>query len=120
MINSPFDELRVNNVDPVTFIAGASQYFYFDLYDDNGNPYDANTLSDIKLNISPYGNPDKLVVSLTGYPIYQNRIMFYLYSLVTTNLSGVYVHQLVLTDGSGLIHKPTQGLITIIPKIGNN
>ena len=120
MVNSPFDELRVNNVDPITFIAGSQQYFYFDLYNEDDTPFDVGGLSEMVLNISPYGNPNVIAATIQCEPTlnYINRIIFSIPGAETTNLGGVYVHQLVITDGSGNIHKPTQGLITIIPKIG--
>lgn len=122
MVNSPFGELRVNNVDPITFIAGSQQYFYFDLYNDDDTPFDCSGLSEMILSISPYGNPNAAIVAIQGELTldYINRIMFSLSEELTEDLGGVYVHQLSITDGAGNIHKPTQGLITIIPKIKSN
>lgn len=122
MINSPFDELRVNNVDPVTFIAGSQQYFYFDLYNEDDTPFDVTGFSEMLLNISPYGSPNVVVATIQGEQVlnYTNRIMFSMEETDTINLSGVYTHQLIIRDGSGNVHKPIQGLITIIPKIGTN
>lgn len=120
MANSPFGELCMNNVDPVTFIAGSQQYFYFDLFNEDGTEFDVSGLSQALLTIAPYNDPYLSLVSIQGESEaeYINRIRFSLDGAKTTNLNGVYIHHLILTDGSGNIHKPIQGLITIIPKIG--
>ena len=121
MAESPFGELRVNNVDPVVFIAGSQQYFNFDLFEADGiTPFDVSGLSKIQLVIAPYNNPYLVVATINGEQDlrYINRLQFILSETATANLSGVYIHQLTITDGSGNVHKPTQGLITIIPKIG--
>lgn len=120
MANSPFGELCVNNVDPVTFIAGSQQYFYFDLFNEDGTEFDVSGFGQALLTIAPYNDPYLSLVSIQGEPEaeYTNRIRFSLDGAKTTNLNGVYIHHLILTDGAGNIHKPIQGLITIIPKIG--
>lgn len=119
MVNSPFAEMRVNNVEPVVFIAGSQQYFYFDLFNEDGTEFDVSGLGQYSLRIAPYANPYVSIAVVTGERVsgYTNRLGFSLMETATMSLSGVYIHQLVIVDGSGNIHEPTQGLITIIPKI---
>jgi hypothetical protein len=117
-LTSTFPFLSPNNLAEFQMIGGTSQKIYFDVY----------TSASVAVNLSGasclwrlayYGNTTTSVqktASISGSPV--NRIQVDLDPADTATLNGKFVHQFILQDTSGSIYIPSQGIITIIGKIG--
>lgn len=105
----------INTLDEMQFIEGTVQDITFTVYDETGTPLDLET-STCAWNMSRYGYPDVVELSKSGIVTGVNTFVINILSGDTNGLSGKFIHQPVITNGSS-IYIPAQGVITITPKI---
>lgn len=114
---STFDCLTVNDLAPFTFIGGTEQVLEFDIYDNAGQVLDLSSAT-CSWIMSPYGNPNFATLSLTGVisasPV--NRFTVTISGSTTQLLSGKFTHQPKIIDLDGAEYRPSQGLISVIPR----
>lgn len=106
----------IYNIVEITKIAG--NYFELDytVLDSTNNPVDL-TASTCILNISYYGQPNFIALTKTGTITGLNTFKIVFNAPDTVNLSGKFVQQPVVTDFSGDVFIPGQGIINLLPKI---
>ncbi len=114
-----FSCITINGLEEVAFIAGSDYVFTFDVLDENNSPVDISTAT-LKWRMAYYGQTTAAVLEKTGVysvtPI--NRFTVTLGKIDTENYSGKFVHQPIIIDTSAKEYRPSQGIITIIPRIG--
>lgn len=110
----------INTIPDITFIGGTTYYLDLNLNDELGIPKDLGG-STWTFLMARYGESKyvlKKIYAITDalQPIYTLRIT--ISPSETISLSGVYSHQSIVEFNSdGVIYKPAQGIITIIPAI---
>ena len=112
-----FSCITVNDLEEFAFIGGTKYELTFDVYDSASAAIDLST-STATWVLSPYGNPQYAALTktgvLSGSPV--NRVIFTVESADTETLSGKYTHQPVIVDFTGDEFRPSQGIVTIIPR----
>lgn len=115
-----YSAFTINDLAEFSFIAGAYQELYFDVYTASGSPVDITSASCL-LVISQYGDQGNLILQITGSPVVAgsvlNQFVAELLTADTKDLYGKYVFQPVVQAADGTEHRPSQGLVTIIPRI---
>jgi len=111
---------EINSLEEFSFIAGTTYDITVNVYEEDGiTPLDM-TGATINWVVAPFGRPNlnilEKAVTITDIGI----LDFTIESVDTENLSGKYVHQLVITAFSGSKYKPGQGVILIMPQIPEN
>lgn len=108
---------EINSMEEFSFVGGNFFEITFSAFDSDGSPVDLST-SSLVWNMSYYGQPDTNILSLPGVvQVETNVAVVTIESSDTESLSGKFAHQLVITDFDGDVFIPSQGIITIIPKI---
>ncbi len=123
-----FSSITINDLGEFAFIGGTEQYLYFNIYDSDGVAVALTDFDSLTWKLSPYGQPNYAVITATyaagdivwgtnnsGSP--SNLMIVTLASASTAGLSGKYVQQPIIVDKDGITFRPSQGIITIIPKI---
>jgi hypothetical protein len=115
---SPFQNVIFNDLSEMSFIAGTQQFLIFDVVDTAGSPINLSS-STCTWVMSPYGQPNYVALTKTGVLAVSpnNRFTVTLQSVDTRTLSGKYAHQPIITDLTGNEFRPSQGVITVIPRI---
>ena len=118
MDNCEITTATSNNVSETGFISGGTFTFFFDMYDEQNEPLNLRN-STGRLYIAPFGQPTDVILSIDGSwnENTPNRMTFKLLPNHTSSLSGIYIHQLEITDYNGNKYRPTQGLIKATPSI---
>jgi hypothetical protein len=116
-MSSTFPFLSPNNLAEFQMIGGTSQKLYFDVYTSASVavPLAGATCT---WNLAVYGQTTPTLTKtavISGSPT--NRIQINLDPADTATLNGKYLHQFVLTDTSGSVYIPSQGIITIVGKL---
>lgn len=111
----------INQLEEFSFIAGNEYKIYFTAYQGDGiTPLNLES-SDVYWVLSPYGQPDYRVSKITGEvnpdSLGTNVFLIEVSSLITSSLSGKYIHQPVIVSFSGKEYRPCQGIVLIIPQI---
>lgn len=126
----------------LAIVAGSNEYFKIHIYqsESNGNPLlnrpiDLSNVTEIKWLFAPYSvKPEKSYAYITKKMSSSNDIVILkdendkntniiqitIRSQDTINLSGGFLHQLVITDSSGSEFVPFEGIIIINRRIQND
>lgn len=108
-----YDDYRnTDYLDDVSFIAGTEFTFYFPLYNKAGGLMSINN-STMAWALSPYGQPETLILSKTASGYDANTYMVQLTEADTLDLGGVYLQQMRITDSTGKKIRPAQGVVVI-------
>ncbi len=114
---STFDCLTVNDLAPITFIAGTEQTLNYYVYDQTtGCALDLST-SQCSVVISPYGNPNYIAIEVSGSTLGTPVNKFYavISGCASSALSGKFIQQPKIIDLDGSIFRPSQGIVNITP-----
>ena len=121
MAQSVYTNFNVYGLEEAAFIAGSYKELYFDVYNTNGSPINITTAS-IVWNLCPYGDPSYIALSVAGSPVVSGSVNYQFVVVLssddTENLGGKYIQQPVIESIPGEKYIPSQGIITIMPKIG--
>lgn len=109
--------LDVNSLEEISFIGGSEYVLEFVVYDSDGNPLDISS-STVSWKMSYYGRPDYAVLEKDGIITDTNTFEITITSSDSQDISGKFVHQPIIIDFDGSEFRPSQGVITIIPRIG--
>jgi hypothetical protein len=114
-MNYPWN--TVYDLADFTFIAGTEQEFTFDIYDSGSAPLSLNSTT-CTWELSHYASASSVLTKSGTTSGSSNRMTVILDSVDTAGLSGRFVHQPVIAMiGGSVIYRPSQGLITIAPRI---
>jgi len=118
MANTSFGAVTANTLPEFAMIAGDEQNFTYNIYNSNISGSDLIDLNaaTCKMRIFPYGDPSYVMDftgTISGSPLGQFTSI--LSSACSVGLSGVYIHQGIVTDVLGKTHIPAQGKIIIFP-----
>jgi hypothetical protein len=120
MTNTTYSRFTINDLDEFSFIAGAYQEIFFDVYTSAGSPVDITSASCLMV-VSKYGDQSNSILQISGSPVVSgsvlNQFVVELESSDTKELSGKYIYQPVIQVLSGDEYRPSQGIVTIIPRI---
>ena len=110
----------INSLTEISFIAGTEYILTFDVYDINMSPLSLSG-STCTWTLSPYGQPEYAILTKTGNisGSIPNEFSITLGLADTETLSGKYVQQPIVVDITGNENRPSQGILTIIPRIQN-
>lgn len=106
----------LNNLDDTSFIAGTQFYMTFNVFDDAGLPINI-IASTNKVVLAYYGQPDYTVLTKNGTITGLNTFVVTFLPADTIGLSGKFVFQAVTIDSAGVVNRPGQGVLTLIPGI---
>jgi hypothetical protein len=115
MTENDFTTIQSNNLEEVHMIAGAEQMFYYNIFNQDGEPIDLENAT-LNVLIFKYGDPSYIHETLSGSIIGSNpdgnefSVIF-----SGSGLSGVYQQQVKIIDIHGHVHIPSQGKIVIFP-----
>jgi len=114
-MTSTFDCLTVNDLAPITFIAGTEQTLNYYMYDQTSGCALDVTTSICSVVISPYGNPNYVAVEASGSPSGSPVNHFYAVTsgCASSALSGKFTQQPKILDFDGTEFRPSQGLVQI-------
>jgi hypothetical protein len=108
----------INDLEELKFIGGNEYTLAFDIYNSTGSPIDLTPVS-TSWAMSYLGQPGSPVLvksgTFSGSPLH--RFTVEISGSNTLNLSGVFIHQPIITDFDGAPYRPSQGRIIIIPAI---
>ena len=120
MNNATFSAFEINDLTEFSFIAGAYQELYFDVYTASGSPVDITSASCL-LVISKYGDQSNLILQVTGSPVVSGSVLNQFVAEIQTDdtksFYGKYIFQPVIQAADGTEYRPSQGIMTIIPRI---
>jgi hypothetical protein len=109
----------INNITDWTFIAGTDKLATFTVYQETGLNILNITGATITWYLCPYGQPT--IVSLQKTATITDPTngicTVAIADTDTTTFSGKYIQQLSVTDSSGNVFRPGQGLVLISPAI---
>jgi hypothetical protein len=117
-MTNTFDCLIVNDLPEISFIGGAEQTLEFNIYDDNGLPI--NVVGSVcSWRLSPYGNAGYTTLSILGVTSgsQASKYTVTVSGSNTLSLEGKYIQQPKIIDIAGVEYRPSQGIVTIIPRI---
>jgi len=117
-MTNTFDCLIVNDLPEISFIGGAEQQLEFNVYDETGIA--VNVVDSVcAWRLSPYGNAGYTTLSLIGVTTgsSSNKYTVTVSGSNTLSLEGKYIQQPKIIDVSGTEFRPSQGIVTIIPRI---
>jgi hypothetical protein len=119
-MTTTYSGFEINDLSEFSFIAGAYQELYFDVYTSAGSPVDITSASCLMV-LSKYGDQSNLILEVSGSPVVSgsvlNQFVVELESADTKDLSGKYIYQPVIQVLSGDEYRPSQGIVTIIRRI---
>jgi hypothetical protein len=119
-MTTTYSGFEINDLSEFSFIAGAYQELYFDVYTSTGSPVDITSASCLMV-LSKYGDQSNLILEVSGSPVVSgsvlNQFVVELESADTKDLSGKYIYQPVIQVLSGDEYRPSQGIVTIIRRI---
>lgn len=95
----------------VSFIGGTDYRIEFPFYK-NGTPLNMESCS-FKWYMSPYGQPEIKLITMTPFPINNYTIALYIPSNITKSYEGLYIHQLELNDATNKTFRVAEGIIDI-------
>lgn len=110
--------LSVNGLEEFSFIGGSEYVLEFNVFDENGAEVDI-TSATVSWKMSYYGQPDYAVLTKAGSITDTNSFEVVILSTDTQELSGKFIHQPIVVDFDGSEFRPSQGVITILPRIGS-
>lgn len=111
----PFN--TVNDLEEDSFIAGTNRVYRFLITNPAGDAVDLSSC-DCFWKMSPFGSSASVLSAsavVSGTPI--NEMVVTLYSNDTKDLSGKFIHQAIIIDVTNQEFRPSQGIITIFPRI---
>ena len=118
-MTSTFPFLSPNNLSEFQMIGGTSQKLYFDIYTSASAPVNLAGATCI-WRMSYFGSIANAYLQKTaiisGSPV--NRIEVDLEPADTAAINGKFLHQIIVQDTSGSVFIPSQGIVTIVGKIG--
>jgi len=106
----------VYDLPDFTFIAGTEQEFTFNILD-SASAAMSLTSCTCTWELAYFGSASSVLVKTATTSGSSNVMVVTLASGDTTGLSGRFVHQPVVTTLAGKEYRPSQGLITIAPRI---
>lgn len=113
-----FTTIVSNTLEEVQMISGDERLFYYDVYDDTGEPIDLTYMTP-SIMVFKYGDPTHIFYYTTGSLILtgdKNRFVVGFNGRSQGQaMSGVFQQQVVIVDGDGGVHVPAQGKIVIFP-----
>ena len=115
MTNNSFTTINGYTLEEIQMIAGDTQTFYYNMYNENGGAWDLTGHSGSVI-IFPYGDTSQIIVTascvISGSPTLINC-----FSTVFSGsgLSGMYTQQLKIRESDNTLHIPAQGKIFIFP-----
>jgi hypothetical protein len=115
-----FTTIVSNTLPDVHMIAGDQQTFEYEVNNTDGTPIDLQYAT-CKVIIFRYGDPNYVFANLTGTVVlngsYYNK--FYV-NFSGEGWSGVYQHQVRITDAHSIDHIPAQGKLIVFPSPQNS
>ena len=111
---STFPYMTINNLTEFAFIAGSDQNLFFDVYTSGSVAVDLSGAS-VTWHLARYGTSTAIVSksgTVSGSPI--NKFSVRVVSSDTSGLEGKFIQQYSITDVSGSVIRPAQGLIHIL------
>jgi hypothetical protein len=108
--------LIINNLPTISFIAGTEQELTFYIYD-SGSAVKNLSSATCTWEMARYGTNTTALTKtaiVSGSPV--NKMVVTLDSFDTELLSGKFIHQPVITEGSSE-YRPSQGIINIFAQI---
>jgi hypothetical protein len=114
MSTTTFPFLSINDLPEFIMIAGSNQKLFFSIF----------TSACVAVNLSGasgtwrmayYGNSAATLSKNLIFSGSSNIVEVDLEPVDTSSLSGKFIHQPTIIDSSGSIHRPSQGIISIIP-----
>jgi hypothetical protein len=116
--NYSFSCISINSLEEISFIAGDHFVLTFTVFDENGDLVNLNGAV-AKWVLSIYGNTSIAILQKTGVLTDPTNGVFTVTLLYndTFTLGGKYIQQPVITDYSGKIFRPGQGIVTIVKAI---
>ena len=115
--SSTFPYTTANDLAEFTMVAGTNQELVFDVFTSASVAINI-TGAIIVWKLAPYGQTTSVATtsgSLAGTP--NNRFTVYMLPAHTTGLGGKYIQQYTITDTSGSVFAPSQGIINIVSKL---
>lgn len=107
---------QINSLEETTFIAGNDFTLSYAVYEEDGvTPMDLGGAS-VYCMISPYGQPEYSEVQIAALITGANTFEAEITSVMSKDLSGIYIHQPVILAFSGSEYRPAQGLLNILPQ----
>lgn len=120
MDNCDFVRVGLRTAPSLALIGGSKQEYHFHFYElDMITPVSMIGAVSIYFRLSPYGHPDKLVLSVQGHIISEepyNTIAIVLDATDTQNLYGKFIYQLVLEGYQSGYFIPFQGIMNIFQR----
>jgi len=110
---------NINDLEEIIFIGGTNYILEFNVYDELGVLIDI-TSSTVEWTMSYYGQPDTAILTKTGTKTGTNTFEIEIDSVDTVDLEGKFIHQPVITDLDQNEFRPSQGILTIVPRIQND
>ena len=111
-----FPNVITYNLEETTFIGGSYKELYIDLYTSGCSLIDTRN-SIIYWTLSPYDQSDYIILSKSPV-LYNGYFMIPLLSTDTIELSGKYIQKSSMVGTFGYGYNIGQGIINIIPAIG--
>lgn len=112
---STFPFYNINNLPEISFIGGTSQDLFFDFYNSASAIVDLSGGS-FSWYLSYYGTSTQVVTkagALSGSST--NIVVINLVPNDTINIHGKFFQQIKITDSSGSVFRPSQGIVNISP-----
>lgn len=105
------------NLPEISFIGGTDKTFTFTPYQSDGTTYISVIGATISWQLCPYGEYNITLLEKTGTVIDSHTFTVVIDAADTLYLSGKYVQQILVTDFTGKLFKPAQGIVIILPAI---
>ena len=109
---SSYDTL--NNIPEISFTGGTNKTFLFTAYQENGLDLLDITTGSATWLLCPYGQFDTTALSKAATITDANHFSVTLEPADTILLSGKYIQQAKVTDSTGKIFRPGQGVVIIL------
>jgi hypothetical protein len=106
------------NLPEMALIAGSDKVLTFTAYAENGIDLLDISTATIQWFLCPYGQFNYPLITKDGIPIDANHFTVTLSNTETLAFSGKYIQQLLITDFSGNVFRPSQGTVIVTPAIG--
>ena len=106
---------NLNSLEEISFIAGSNFILEFNVYEEDGVTPQNLGGATISWALCPYGEFDYNVLEKTGTITGTNIFEVVLDAIDTLTLAGKYIQQPIITDFSGGVFRPSQGILLILP-----